>query len=247
VAIDMSKKRPQDGRDRIARALQQAPNNSSLLLTAAQLERVDGKFDVAEQYLRKAIDVDPTNIAAYNQLAALYIGQNRLEDGKRELQALVTRRPDSIPARTMIAIIEQTQGRNDEAIKLYDAIVKDTSTAAVAANNLAYLFADRGEQLDRAVQLAQSAKQQLPENADVSDTLGWAYYKKGMAELAIQPLEFSVQKNPKNPLFLLHLGLAYAKAGKPDLAKTTLQKALALNANIDGAAEARAVLAGLQN
>jgi tetratricopeptide (TPR) repeat protein len=247
VAIDLSKKRPQDGRARIESALAKAPDNPALLLTAAQLERVDGKYDAAERYLRKAIEVDPTNIVAYNQLAGLYIGQNRLEEGKRELQELVRRRPDSIPARTMIAIIEQTQGRNDEAIKLYDAIVKETSTAAVAANNLAYLLADRGEQLDRAIQLAQSAKQQLPENPDVSDTLGWAYYKKGMPELAIQPLEFSVQKDPKNPLYLLHLGLAYAKAGKKDLARTTLQKALSLNANVDGAAEARAVLADLQN
>jgi Flp pilus assembly protein TadD len=147
----------------------------------------------------------------------------------------------------MIGTIQQVQGNTEEAIKTYDRIVQETSMAPVAANNLAYLYLQRGEQLDRAVQLAQSAKQQLPENHAVSDTLGWAYYKKGMVELAVRPLEFSVQKDPQNPLYLVHLGLAYAKAGQKDKARNTLSQALTLKADVEGAAEARAVLASLQN
>jgi tetratricopeptide (TPR) repeat protein len=161
------------------------------------------------------------------------------------LNEIVSRRPDAFGARTMIGMIQQLEGRPDEAIKTYDAIVTESSRAAVAANNLAYLYADRGEHLDRAVQLAQSAKQHLPENADVSDTLGWVYYKKGMPELAIRPFEFSVQKDPQNPIYLLHLGLAYAKAGMPDKAKVSLTQALKLKPDVAGADEARAVLAAL--
>lgn len=39
--------------------------------------------------------------------------------------------------------------------------------------------------LDRAVQLAEEAHRQLPSRPEVSDTLGWVYYKKGLLPLAI--------------------------------------------------------------
>lgn len=247
TAVDLDRKRPGEARARIERAMAKAPSSSALLLTAAQFERADGRIPAAEQYLRKAIDLEPANLAAYNQLAVLYLQQNRLDEGKRELQEVVKRKPDAVAPRTMIAIIDQIKGRTDDAMKQYDAILQDSSTAAVAANNLAYLYAERGEQLDRAVALAQSAKAQLPDNPDVSDTLGWAYYKRGMPELAVKSFEFSVQKDPKNPVYLVHLGLAYARAGQAQKARAALTQALQLKADVEGAAEARAVLASLQS
>jgi tetratricopeptide (TPR) repeat protein len=216
-------------------------------MIAAQFEAATGTPEAAEGHLRKAIEVAPANLDAYNALAGLYIRQRKLEEGKQELEQIVRRKPDAIGARTMIAIIQQTQGRIDDAIKTYDGIVRETGKAPVAANNLAYLYAERNDQLDQALALAQSAKQQLPENPDITDTLGWVYYKKGMADLAVRELEFSVQKNPENPVYLVHLGLIYAKAGKPEKARTTLSQALKLKADVEGAAEARAVLASLRN
>ena len=45
--------------------------------------------------------------------------------------------------------------------------------------------------------------------------------------------------------YLVHLGLAYAKVGQPEKARVTLNQALKLKADVEGAAEARAVLASL--
>jgi len=44
----------------------------------------------------------------------------------------------------------------------------------------------------------------------------------------------------------VHLGLAYAKAGQAEKARATLNQALKLKADVEGAAEARAVLASMQ-
>ena len=247
LKLDFLARRMSDARARIERAIAAAPRSAAVLVTAAQFERADGGVERAEQYLRKAIDVEPADLVAYNQLASLYISQKKLEEGKRELQELVRRQPDAVSARTMIGIIDQLQGRTVEARQLYEAIVGDSPTAAVAANNLAYMYADRGEQLDRALELAQRAKSQMPDNADVSDTLGWAYYKRGMPDMAVKAFEFSVGKDPKNPIYLVHLGLAYAKAGQPEKARAALTQALQLKADVEGAAEARAVLASLQS
>lgn len=245
MVIDLSQKRPQDARARVERALAKAPNSGAVLVAASRFERTDGNHGAAEKYLRKAIEVDPANLEVYGLLARLYISQNRLAEGKQELEEVVRRKPDSVGARTMIGMIQHAQGNKDEAIKTYSDIVKGSSAAAVASNNLAYLYVEAGQQLDRAVELAQNAKQQMPDNADVSDTLGWAYYKKGMPELAVKALEFSVKKDPQNPLYLVHLGLAYAKMGNPAKAKVSLTQALKLKPNVSGAEEARAVLASL--
>ena len=51
----------------------------------------------------------------------------------------------------------------------------------VAANNLAWMFAETGENLDMALQLAQAATRRVPEQPEIQDTLGWIYYKKGLA------------------------------------------------------------------
>ena len=42
-------------------------------------------------------------------------------------------------------------------------------------------MADTGD-LDQAITMAQRAKQQRPNNADISDTLGWIYIKKNLRQ-----------------------------------------------------------------
>ncbi len=71
------------------------------------------------------------------------------------------------------------QNKPDEARKLYEHALSLDPQMPVAANNLAWDYAERGQNLDVALNLAQTAKAKLPNTAAVSDTLGWVYYKKG--------------------------------------------------------------------
>ena len=52
----------------------------------------------------------------------------------------------------------------------------------VAANNLAWMYAETGENLDMALQLAQAAARRLPNIPAIQDTLGWIHHKKGLGE-----------------------------------------------------------------
>jgi tetratricopeptide (TPR) repeat protein len=120
--------------------------------------------------------------------------------------------------------------------------VKD---APIVANNLAFIYAEQGTNLDMALQLATTAKQGLPDNPDVDDTLGWIYYKKDMAKLAIRSLEDSLKRRPDTPEVLYHLGLAYSKAGDQDKAREALERALKLNPQFPGHDVARQTLASV--
>ena len=95
------------------------------------------------------------------------------------------------------------------------------------------------------MQLAQSAKRSAPESAEIDDTLGWIYYKKGLISQAIASLKESVDKRPENVLFKYHLGLAYAKNGDAAAARRLLEEALKLDPKSSQAEEARLTLAKL--
>ena len=104
-----------------------------------------------------------------------------------------------------------------------------------------------GANLDMALQLAQTAKAALPNRPEVNDTLGWIYYRKGLTALAISSLKQSVASDPKEPTYQYHLGLAYAKNGDKDRARQSLEWALAIKSDFDGADDARTVLKSISD
>ena len=95
-----------------------------------------------------------------------------------------------------------------------------------------------------ALQLATSAKQRLPDDPSVDDTIGWIYYKKDLPSLAVRPLEDSLKKRPDVAEVLYHLGMTYAKLGDKVKARETLERALKLDPKVGGD-EARRVLASV--
>jgi predicted Zn-dependent protease len=86
------------------------------------------------------------------------------------------------------------------------------------------------------------AKEQVPDNPFMSDTLGWVYYKKNVYSRAIVYLKDAADKMPNQPVVHYHLGMAYYKNGQMELAKKELARALQIDPNFPGAAEAQEVL-----
>ena len=119
--------------------------------------------------------------------------------------------------------------------------VKAVANAPVAANNLAYIYAKQGVNLDTALQLAQAAKQRMPNDPSVDDTIGWEYYKKDLPALAVRPLEDAARRRPDSAEVLYHLGMTYAKLGEKAKARETLERALKLDPNIGGDETRRAL------
>jgi Flp pilus assembly protein TadD len=117
----------------------------------------------------------------------------------------------------------------------------------VAANNLAYILAERGDNLEYALVLAREAVTISHDDPVVLDTLGWVYLKKGLPAQAIGELSKAVRLSPENPVYHYHLGLAYAEAKDPLRARASLQQALRLNPSFPGAGEARERLRTLTN
>ena len=145
----------------------------------------------------------------------------------------------------ILAIIYESQKKYDDAIQHYRKILDSNPGSSIAKNNLAYRLAEKDENLNEALQLAQEAKEKYPNDPGITDTLGWVYYKKGLYDNAINNFLSSAKDLPDNALVHYHLGMAYFKKGETDGAKTALERALELNAKFENADHARQILSTL--
>ncbi len=245
VTLDLRAKNAAAAIARVETALANNRSNPLLLLRAAQTYAAVGRDGDVERLLIECITTAPAELRAYEMLGALYIRQQRLKDATAKFEEFVRRQPKNVTAHTMVGMLLEAQGQTAEARRRYEQVLSMDQNAAVAANNLAYLLAQAGEQPAIAVQLAQTAKSQLPEMPQVDDTLGWAYYKQGTYTLALDPLKQSVSAAPNRPVPHFHLGLVYAKLGDAANAKASLETALKLKPDFAGADEARRVLASI--
>jgi len=175
-------------------------------------------------------------------LGQLYAAQNKLDLAKSRFEDIIKRQPKSVPSLTMIAMIYGAQGKNADARKSYEQILEIDPRAPVAANNLAWMMADANENLDVALQLAKTAKSVIPSSADVDDTLGWIYYKKGLYTLAVTSYRDAIAKAAANAAYHYRLGLAYLKNNDPGRARESLSPALKLDPKFPEAADARRAL-----
>jgi tetratricopeptide (TPR) repeat protein len=243
VGLDVQTKQVPAAVARIDAALVKQPTQPELLALAAQVYNFAGQPQRAEQALRKAVDTDPRFVQGYGMLAQLFVQQKRLDEAKAEFEGMVKRDPTAVGPRTMVGVLLESQGKREEAKKWYEATVAAVQDAPVVANNLAFIYAEDGTNLDIALQLASSAKQKLPDSADVDDTIGWVYYKKDLPALAVKPFEESLKKRPDNAEVLYHLGLTYAKLGDTARAREALERSLKLNPQHPGHDVARKTLA----
>jgi Flp pilus assembly protein TadD len=155
---------------------------------------------------------------------------------------LAEERPRDVSVQTAAAVLLHAQNKEAEARVYYEKALQADPRAAVAANNMAWMYAERGENLDMALNLAQAAKQQLPDSPEVNDTLGLVYYKKGLYTLAVAPLQEAIAKDPTNPAYHLHLGLALAQTGDKNRSRQSLQLALASKLSPADSAQAQQAL-----
>ncbi|MBA3767293.1 MAG: tetratricopeptide repeat protein, partial [Acidobacteria bacterium] len=248
INIYVSQKRVDQAHARVDQALSAQPKNASLHYLKAQVYGFEGNGTGAEGELRRALEIEPNYLPAYFSLAALFTNMNQQERAISEYRKILERRPDDAGIYTLIGMIEDSRQNYDAAGENYRKALELDPNSAIAANNLAWLYATRNMgNLDEAVRLAQQVVQKYPDQYGFADTLGWVYYKKNLYAAAVEQLQKVVARDKNSAIYNFHLGMALAGNGDKAGARRALEQSLRLGEgkNFAEAEEARRTLATL--
>ena len=206
------------------------------------------RFDEAIPEFQKSIQLEPKALLPYMQLAHVYEIQGKLDDALATYQNALTAAAPNNP--TILGAMGNVYlAKNDvkSSQQYFEKAMNLAPHDPLLQNNLAWVYAMQGQNLDQALSLATQAKQAAPDLISINDTLGWIQYKKGNYPIAVGLLSEVVQKVPQSAEYRYHLGMALSGAGQKDKAKEELSRALQLAPPLshDDAKQAQDTLAKL--
>lgn len=208
------------------KAIQREPERRDLKLYVANLYKRAERYDDAIKIYQMLLDKEPKNPDLLFREAETLRLKGDLNASMENFRKCSQAAPADTTCLTLLAMILQGTGRDDQAKPIYEQILKIQPDAPVALNNLAYIKAQEGVDLDQALTMAQRAVQRAPGSLDLNDTLGWVYIKKNLSENAVHIFSDLVQKDPKNPTFHYHYAMALAQKGDKPSAKREYETAL---------------------
>ncbi len=132
--------------------------------------------------------------------------------------------PDDVRIRFQLANYYQQAGRNHQAVKQFETLLKMAPGNGSVLNNLAWLYALNND--PKAIDYAEQAYRLLPEDAGVLDTYGWLLTRQGYAEKGLRLIEQALQVLPDNPDIQYHHALALAENGLTVQARQVLRELL---------------------
>lgn len=206
--------------------LRQAPDRDDYRLALAKIYVRAGKYAECAAEYEKLIAKNPKSADLYVRLGE---AKRAGGDTKGAVEAFKKAKEidpaDAVPSLSL-ALLYDSQGRHEEARKSYEDALKIRPDDPTALNNLAYLKADDGVDLDQALAFAQRAQDKMPNDPNVRDTVALIYIKKNLTDDSLRMLRELVSQKPESPTFHLHLAMALYQKGDRPTAKKELEAAL---------------------
>ena len=179
-------------------------------------------------------------------LISTYVASNKLPQAINQVESLLSKSPDNLRALMVSASLYERINEFAKAQAAYEKLLSIKPDFPPVLNNLAYLYAERLGELDKAYDLAQRARALQPGDAAIADTLGWILYKRGDYKQALALLQESAQNLPNNPEIQFHLGMANYMMGRTEEAQTAFRQAVATAGDFPGREEAKRQLSLLE-
>jgi len=178
-----------------------------------------GNFDDALRAYDAALQIDSSNRGALIRRTQLQFAMGHQDEAMKILQEILVVDPSNFNANMQLATMYEIRGENAEAMTLYKKVLELQPSNSLAANNLAWLMSQtEGADLSEALRLAMQAKQSLPDDPNIADTLGYIYYKRGSFPMAIMQFEAALSKQPENRNIVYHKTMASYAGGDKDQA-----------------------------
>ena len=171
--------------------------------------------------------VGPPELGTWELSALEYVSRmqfldaaGRFEEGDADAAKALLLEGNQADLCISVAVRERARGRAEAAEALFRRAMDKEGAYVRAANNLAYLLAEQGRDLEEAEQLARACVLREPTNPRVLDTLAFVLQVRGRWADALPLYERAHQRArhmvlPVRREIGLHLARAYLETGQP--------------------------------
>jgi tetratricopeptide (TPR) repeat protein len=125
-----------------------------------------------------------------------------------------------------VGVLRAMQGRDSEAVALYEETLARSPDHSVVLNNLAVLLAEVPERAAEALRHIDRAIAAVPSSADLLDSRALVLIGVGRPAEARDILERLCHSDRKNTRYRMHLAFALYHLNETDLSHDQIQKAL---------------------
>ncbi|HEV8609304.1 MAG TPA: protein kinase [Thermoanaerobaculia bacterium] len=223
--------KPAEATEEFERALAEQPSSIDALLGLADAYRATGNSQ-AEATYRRALALQPSYWAVYNQFGSFYYRGGRYADAIPMFRQAIRRRPDSVRAYNNLGAALFKIDRFAEARQAYQSSIRISPSDGAYTNlgNLEYYVGNY-----RAAAAAfEEATKLTPGKylywANLADAYRWtpelASRAAGAYEKAAHLAEGELSLNPDNAAAHATLAICYAKLGRLDPARQHIARAL---------------------
>ncbi len=222
-------------RKTLAEALKLDANDSDAQLRLADALGENGQLADAEKVMRNLARREPNNPMYEVSLGLLLTRFGRNEDAIRVFQDLLKRHGDNPElakqVHNFLSITYVNMGNYAKGEAELEILLQQDPDEAQPNNDLGYLYADQGKNLEKAEMMIQKALRAEPNNAAYLDSMGWVLYKRGKLRDALENMKKAadrmlVERSAPDSTILEHLGDVYFGLHQVNQAEDSWRKAL---------------------
>jgi len=224
-------------------AVDRDPQRQDLKLALASLYVRASRYDEAIQIYQGLVAGSPKSGELLFRLAETQRRKGDVNMAIETFRRASQVAPNDPRPLLQLGMLMDGTGRREQAKPYYEQILKIQPDHPVALNNLAFIKAEEGSDLDEALTMAQKARQKAPNSPFIKDTLGWIYIKKNLSDDAVRLFRELIVEDPANASFHYHYGMALLQKGDKPSARRELETAVRSNPSREDLLKIRELLA----
>jgi putative PEP-CTERM system TPR-repeat lipoprotein len=236
----LGERNPDDGIAAAQRLAKQMPNEPEAQAMEGDYLQLLKRPAESRAAYQRAFVAHPS-LVLVQRIAAADLRDGKQSDASKALVDWSTAHPTDIAAKFAVANFALEHKDWPAAKARYEALDKEQPDNPLILNNLAVIYQHEGN-MTQAADMAQKAHAALPDNAAITDTLGWIVFNKDKSPAGLNYLRQAHDEAPDDPDIAYHLAFALGLGGDKATATDLLKQAVAAGRDFDSKTDAQALL-----
>jgi len=189
------------------------------------------RYDRALTYFTSVIADNPNSSKPHFMMGILHYEKKQYKTAERHLLKAIELNSESEIYYLYLARVREKDNNIKGMVAILETAFEVFPESPSVNNHLGYIYVDYSINIEKGYKLIQKALRADPTNVAYIDSLGWAYFRMGDYEKALEKLLEATKGSIKDPIIYDHLGDTYFKLGQKEQAVESWKKSLELEEN----------------